>query len=1146
MAVDKNGFLWIGTTDGLNTYDGYSIVNYFKEEEKALASNTVEQLICDSNNNIWCATPTGVTRIDGRRTFHRIALQDTITDFSCINILETKKYGIVLFTNLGQYYFDNALNKWNLLTWIPNRFRFDKIQEVSAFTTDKIIFSMDSLVGILDYASQKIIYEDYFYPALSTCRVNENQIAVGLQTGQVRVIDIHTRKTLHEYWPTATLNGITINTALNHVQCAPNGDLLLATTAAGLVRIDKKGNSINYIHDPLQEGSISAKNVYKILTASNGNVFVATGIAGLNIFNIYNKQAGYTSIFSDKSGSLFDNYLNDLAEDKDGNLWLAAYDRLIKWDRKKNESEYYFYYHDAPLRGLRTLTIRALCFDKLDRLWLSALDGGLAYYDKNRNKIVPIPTGTPKGIALTSQYIRSLLAASDGNIWVCTNTGMYFFNPLTFKITILENDPVLKEISKKRVIALFEDSRNNIWIDTDEGVYRYGIKNKLIKKFSISDGLLANVCFGFREDRNGNIYMGSQYGFNIISKEDKIYAFSKKNGLRYDRCESFLQDDAGNMWIANSKCLIKFDPVSHKMQFFDVNSGISPYGFRVNSCVKTKSGEMYFGGPRGISYFFPEQLINNPAPVLVSIYKIALKDSSIQIDNNYSLSIADSREGLQFYFSAINLLGSKNIIYEYKLEGYDREWQTGIDIRQARYALLPPGEYTFKVRAGTDRINWIDAGNNVLLTIIPPVWQRWWFITAVIALITGIIYQVIAARDKKIAEQKEEIETEQAINYFASSMYEQQHVENILWDVAKNCIGRLSFEDCVVYLMDNERKALIQTAAYGPKSPKQFEITQPLEIAVGKGIVGNVAKSGKAEIINDTTKDPRYIVDDERRYSEISVPIMSGNEVLGVIDCEHSKKNFFTQKHLSILTTIASLCANKIIRARAEQEKMRAQMVLNDTQQKMTEIEMQALRAQMNPHFIFNCLNSINRYIVKSDQVTASFYLTRFAKLIRLILDNSNSRNVILTNEIEALKLYIEMEALRFDKKFSYAVSVDKNISTDNMEVPPLIIQPFVENAIWHGLLHKESDGQLNIAVTMIKGSVLQCVIEDNGVGRKKSQELKSKSATSRKSLGMKLTEHRLTLLNKHTALNASVEIIDLYDEKEAPAGTRVVLKIPV
>ena len=133
-----------------------------------------------------------------------------------------------------------------------------------------------------------------------------------------------------------------------------------------------------------------------------------------------------------------------------------------------------------------------------------------------------------------------------------------------------------------------------------------------------------------------------------------------------------------------------------------------------------------------------------------------------------------------------------------------------------------------------DGTNWIVPPNEVNMTIIPPLWQQWWFIGGILALIIGLIYWFISSRNKKIEEQREEIETEQAINYFASSMSEQQTEENILWDVAKNCIGRLQFEDCVIYLMDEERNVLVQKAAHGPKSPKEFEINRPIGIEVGK------------------------------------------------------------------------------------------------------------------------------------------------------------------------------------------------------------------------------------------------------------------------------------------------------------------------
>lgn len=207
---------------------------------------------------------------------------------------------------------------------------------------------------------------------------------------------------------------------------------------------------------------------------------------------------------------------------------------------------------------------------------------------------------------------------------------------------------------------------------------------------------------------------------------------------------------------------------------------------------------------------------------------------------------------------------------------------------------------------------------------------------------------------------------------------------------------------------------------------------------------------------------------------------------------------------------------------------------------------MQALRAQMNPHFIFNCLNSINRYIVKSDQATASLYLTRFAKLIRLILDNSNSKTVTLTNELEALRLYIEMESIRFEKKFSYKIIVADDVQPDSIYVPPLIIQPYVENAIWHGLLHKEEAGELVIHINRTKSGMLECVIEDNGVGREKAKELRSKSASGKKSLGMKLTEDRLALLNREAQFDSSVEVQDMKTQGGEARGTRVIVKIPI
>lgn len=150
------------------------------------------------------------------------------------------------------------------------------------------------------------------------------------------------------------------------------------------------------------------------------------------------------------------------------------------------------------------------------------------------------------------------------------------------------------------------------------------------------------------------------------------------------------------------------------------------------------------------------------------------------------------------------------------------------------------------------------------------------------------------------------------ITFLAESMERAATIDELCWDLAKNCISKLSFEDCIIYMYDEKKNKLVQKAAFGPKNPDGKIIINPIEIAIGKGIVGNVALYGVTELINDTSKDARYIVDDKRRYSELTVPIKIDSKVIGVIDSEHSSKNFFTPQHLNVLTVISSFLANKV------------------------------------------------------------------------------------------------------------------------------------------------------------------------------------------------------------------------------------------
>jgi tetratricopeptide (TPR) repeat protein len=207
-----------------------------------------------------------------------------------------------------------------------------------------------------------------------------------------------------------------------------------------------------------------------------------------------------------------------------------------------------------------------------------------------------------------------------------------------------------------------------------------------------------------------------------------------------------------------------------------------------------------------------------------------------------------------------------------------------------------------------------------------------------------------------------------------------------------------------------------------------------------------------------------------------------------------------------------------------------------DFKLQVSDTEMKALRAQMNPHFIFNSLNSISEYVAKNDSLSADLYLSKFAKLMRTILENSDKRDISLSEDLSALELYIQLESLRFKDGFDYEIKVDSHIDQENTFLPPLLLQPFVENSIWHGLSEKQGKGKISIQI-VTDGNMIRCIVEDNGVGRKQAK-LQEKTNSS-KSMGMKITQSRIDILNKLQNTNSKVNLIDLSE------GLRVELSLP-
>ena len=246
------------------------------------------------------------------------------------------------------------------------------------------------------------------------------------------------------------------------------------------------------------------------------------------------------------------------------------------------------------------------------------------------------------------------------------------------------------------------------------------------------------------------------------------------------------------------------------------------------------------------------------------------------------------------------------------------------------------------------------------------------------------------------------------------------------------------------------------------------------------------------------------------------------------------------------LLILLLMIAVVVMISESRRRRLLAELREGDYQTRLHEATLTALRSQMNPHFIFNCLNSIKYFTEQNDSEAASAYLSKFAKIIRNTLDNARREKVTLAEEIESLELYLALEAMRFKSKLDFLVTVDKNVDADFIELPPMILQPYAENAIWHGLMPKESGGRLEIHISQEDDNNVFINIRDNGIGRAQSAARKAARDPSHQSAGTIITSQRLDLINERQGGQASVKIVDLYDVQNNPWGTEVKIKLPL
>jgi two-component system LytT family sensor kinase len=402
----------------------------------------------------------------------------------------------------------------------------------------------------------------------------------------------------------------------------------------------------------------------------------------------------------------------------------------------------------------------------------------------------------------------------------------------------------------------------------------------------------------------------------------------------------------------------------------------------------------------------------------------------------------------------------------------------------------------------------------------------------------------VRIEELKAEEFKNRLELEKISSYFSSSFSAKKTLDEVLWDVARNLIAKIGYTDCMIYLWNADKTRMEQKAGYGPKGSPEAINENIFYVIAGQGIVGHVMQTKQPLLIHDTRKDNRYRKDDIFRLSEICVPIIHNGELLGIIDSEHEDTNYYKERDLNILTTIATLVGNKMKQIESEHSLEINREELASINEQLAEAQLTALQTQMNPHFIFNALNSIKRMILDNENRNASRYLSKFAQMIRLTLNHSKETFVTLQETIEYLHAYLDMEQLRFGSSFSYTIEKTVKHDEEDISVPTLMIQPLAENAIWHGLMHKEGDKKITIQFVQTEDTVT-CTITDNGVGINHSEKMKP-ATIKWPHVGLDNLRNRIKIMNEKYDMNCSLVITDLSEKNINETGTSVVLQFKI
>ena len=795
---DSRGFLWIGTYNGLNRYDGYNfkIFRSSKTDLNTLSDSKIRTLAEDKDGNLWIGTMEG-----GLNKFNIYTERFTRFQYepNNPNSISSEHITSLCFEKSGNLWIGtelNGLDYFNMVTSTVYHYQSNS-EDVNSLSSNRI----------------KNLY------------IDENEVLwVGTGKGLNKFKKDENRFIRFKKSDGSGIGGDIINS----IHQDSNSNLWIATEDGGLSKYDTKSEEFTiYKHNPRTPTSISENHVSSLIIDSKNTIWLGTQNSGINIFDPVTNKFTNCKKNNSVSNSISDNDVFTIYEDRSGIIWLGTWSTGInKFDKTKkkfqtlrndpnstnsigsntvyaihedshgflwvgtagggvdkidmtNNSYIHYRYNPDNTNSISSNNVYSICEDKDGNVWVATFDAGINKYNRKANNFKRYQHINNDDTSLGSNTVSLVFCDSYGNLWIGLKDGLDRLKRGQDEFTHYKHkssNP--KSIKQSLIYSLYEDRARNLWIGTyGSGLMKYNrisddftfFEHNAENQNSISSNIIPTIC----EDENGNLWLGTDDAgldkFDFVN--NRVKNFTEESGLPSINVAGILSDNSGNLWISTGNGISKFNIESETFLNFNKKDGLQGNDFNTWAYFKSSDGTMYFGGPEGINFFNPGSLGKNSyvPPIVITEFQILHKPVSIGFDTLLGrvvleksitvteiLELAHDENIISFEIAALDFHSPEKNQYTYFLEGFDKHWiQTDALHREITYTNLDPDEYVLRVKGSNNDGIWNEAGLSLKIIVNPPWWSTWWAY-----ILYGIFITLIFAGSTKFYLNREKLRTQ--------------------------------------------------------------------------------------------------------------------------------------------------------------------------------------------------------------------------------------------------------------------------------------------------------------------------------------------------------------------------------------------------